>query len=204
MYLLRLVWFVQHNGGFWWFDDLGWPWPKHPCYKAASESKKIKAAPMPTIPVLGHDWLECRFCGKRIGESHYGEHLARCEMFRVVPHVSDEYDSTARSAKRCEFCHATIKLSRYADHVKRCSERRQSDNGLETAAVPHDVGRLKAKRTTEKKAIQKPTSRRPNPQRLSGQHILARCEFCDVMVKPSRYARHLRKVHGSTVVPMLK
>jgi hypothetical protein len=25
------VFFVRHNGGSVWFDNLGWPWPKHPC-----------------------------------------------------------------------------------------------------------------------------------------------------------------------------
>lgn len=27
-----LVFFVRHNGGSVWFDDLGWPWPKHSCF----------------------------------------------------------------------------------------------------------------------------------------------------------------------------
>lgn len=27
-----LVFFVRHNGGCVWLDDLGPPWPKHPCY----------------------------------------------------------------------------------------------------------------------------------------------------------------------------
>lgn len=26
------VFFVRHNGGSVWFDDLGWPWPKHGCF----------------------------------------------------------------------------------------------------------------------------------------------------------------------------
>ena len=26
------VYFVRHNGGSVWFDSLGWPWPKHPCF----------------------------------------------------------------------------------------------------------------------------------------------------------------------------
>lgn len=28
----RLVYFVRHNGGSVWLDELGQPWPKHPCY----------------------------------------------------------------------------------------------------------------------------------------------------------------------------
>jgi hypothetical protein len=26
------VYFVRHNGGSVWFDSLGWPWEKHPCF----------------------------------------------------------------------------------------------------------------------------------------------------------------------------
>jgi hypothetical protein len=26
------VFFVRHNGGSVWFDELGWPWPKHACF----------------------------------------------------------------------------------------------------------------------------------------------------------------------------
>lgn len=25
------VYYIRHNGGSAWFDDLGWPWPKHSC-----------------------------------------------------------------------------------------------------------------------------------------------------------------------------
>jgi hypothetical protein len=28
----RPVFFVRHNGGSVWFDELGWPWPIHPCF----------------------------------------------------------------------------------------------------------------------------------------------------------------------------
>lgn len=26
------VFFIRHNGGSFWVEKLGWPWPKHPCY----------------------------------------------------------------------------------------------------------------------------------------------------------------------------
>lgn len=29
------VFFLRHNGGSVWLDDLGWPWPKHPCFDGA-------------------------------------------------------------------------------------------------------------------------------------------------------------------------
>lgn len=28
----RRTFFVRHNGGSVWLDELGWPWPKHPCF----------------------------------------------------------------------------------------------------------------------------------------------------------------------------
>ena len=31
-YCRASVYFVRHNGGSVWFNDLGWPWPKHACF----------------------------------------------------------------------------------------------------------------------------------------------------------------------------
>jgi uncharacterized protein with PIN domain len=31
------VFFIRHNGGSVWVDDLGWPWPKHPCFDQATD-----------------------------------------------------------------------------------------------------------------------------------------------------------------------
>jgi hypothetical protein len=30
------VYFIRHNGGVVWVDELGWPWPKHPCMDNSS------------------------------------------------------------------------------------------------------------------------------------------------------------------------
>lgn len=32
------VYFVRHNGGSVWLDDLGWPWPRHGCFASKSHS----------------------------------------------------------------------------------------------------------------------------------------------------------------------
>lgn len=32
------VFFVRHNGGSVWLDDLGWPWPKHSCFADSEPS----------------------------------------------------------------------------------------------------------------------------------------------------------------------
>jgi hypothetical protein len=28
----RMAYYIEHNGGFFWADELGQPWPKHPCF----------------------------------------------------------------------------------------------------------------------------------------------------------------------------
>lgn len=38
----RSVYFVRHNGGSVWLDDLGWPWPKHGCFDQPSHRLPTK------------------------------------------------------------------------------------------------------------------------------------------------------------------
>jgi hypothetical protein len=35
------VYFIRHNGGVVWVDELGWPWPKHPCMDDSSGWKDL-------------------------------------------------------------------------------------------------------------------------------------------------------------------
>lgn len=37
------VFFVRHNGGSVWFDELGWPWPKHGCFDDDSTGSRLRA-----------------------------------------------------------------------------------------------------------------------------------------------------------------
>jgi hypothetical protein len=43
------VYFVRHNGGSVWFDDLGPPWPKHVCFddEVPAQSLRIQLAAVP-------------------------------------------------------------------------------------------------------------------------------------------------------------
>lgn len=41
----KAVYFLRHNGGSVWLDDIPWPWPKHSCFEDQSE-------PLPD------DWLK--------------------------------------------------------------------------------------------------------------------------------------------------
>jgi hypothetical protein len=36
------VYFVRHNGGSVWFDDLGQPWPKHACFEEQNSSTHLR------------------------------------------------------------------------------------------------------------------------------------------------------------------
>ena len=36
------VFFIRHNGGSVWVNDLGWPWPKHPCFDSMPEAAPLR------------------------------------------------------------------------------------------------------------------------------------------------------------------
>ena len=38
------VFFVRHNGGSVWFDELGWPWPKHACFDDDNTGYRLRAS----------------------------------------------------------------------------------------------------------------------------------------------------------------
>ncbi len=63
------VFFVRYNGGSVWFDSLGWPWPKHPCFASVIDSFEFGTAVVNETdePVLGII-LSVYTVGKRHGE----------------------------------------------------------------------------------------------------------------------------------------
>ena len=46
----QIAYYVQHNGGFAWFDELGPPWPKHPCFDLVTPQGHVHPA-QPSQPV---------------------------------------------------------------------------------------------------------------------------------------------------------
>jgi hypothetical protein len=38
------VFFIRHNGGSVWVDELGWPWPKHGCFDTAPATPRSRRA----------------------------------------------------------------------------------------------------------------------------------------------------------------
>lgn len=46
----QMVFFVEHNGGSVWFDELGPPWPKHGCFDSQThDSGNTRVAPIPSV-----------------------------------------------------------------------------------------------------------------------------------------------------------
>lgn len=41
------VFFIRHNGGSVWVDELGWPWPKHGCFDEPAESRRLSSLQAP-------------------------------------------------------------------------------------------------------------------------------------------------------------
>jgi hypothetical protein len=46
------VHFIRHNGGSVWLDDLGWPWPKHPCFDKPETATRRFSTWAPKAAVL--------------------------------------------------------------------------------------------------------------------------------------------------------
>lgn len=78
-----MVWFVRNNGGFWWFDQLGIPWPKHPCFKGQSKPVNTQSE-LPTQPTPIYEAYDrtaralrrCEFCGASVKLVRYASHVA--------------------------------------------------------------------------------------------------------------------------------
>ena len=47
------VFFIRHNGGSVWVDELGWPWPKHPCFDSMPDAAPLKTLQMTASHLVG-------------------------------------------------------------------------------------------------------------------------------------------------------
>lgn len=87
----EIVYFVRHNGGTVWFDELGPPWPKHPCFD--TEQSRKTASPIITNtfeeqPLTNSAALtasfnscsgfrQCQFCDEIFDLHGYAVHLTK-------------------------------------------------------------------------------------------------------------------------------
>lgn len=69
-----LVYFVRHNGGSVWLDDLGPPWPKHPCYD------KLQGSTEGLAEILGYE--ECE------GTATLAKLTLKTDLGQRIVHVS--------------------------------------------------------------------------------------------------------------------
>src|SRR5260370_21310069 len=54
----RMAYYVEHNGGFFWADELGEPWPKHPCFDSILSNAKADASTTASVQVSGASRLD--------------------------------------------------------------------------------------------------------------------------------------------------
>jgi hypothetical protein len=63
------TWFLRHNGGSFWVDTLGPPWPKHPCFDGAGFVGKRPFSVGPQT------WHNCDFCAAIVPRQSYAAHV---------------------------------------------------------------------------------------------------------------------------------
>jgi hypothetical protein len=137
----QAVYFVQHNGGSVWFDELGPPWPKHPCSEP-SQTSTATWTNTATLPDRG--WTKCEMCKTRMQLDAYAEHLRMHHptMKKAYPPfppasaaVSHNPATNAitpfvvktrvqKGRRLCGYCNTIFDTDLYAEHVRTAHHRR--------------------------------------------------------------------------------
>lgn len=195
------VYFVRHNGGSVWFDDLGWPWPVHACMSHEGSKDSIRQL------VQGAQVGDLGIVLRRVSASDRTTAYAllavslngRGLCIRVDPRFK------ARGG-------SLIIVHRNSEGKIGLSNGSQNAVALRDDVPPHLLGMGQAFLETGTHAYPDPTPRtesRPDPepswlppgrQRLSepivGTWRYKRCDYCGQTIRADRYAKHLRKAHG--------
>jgi hypothetical protein len=96
----QTVFFVEHNGGSVWFDELGPPWAKHPCLDNGSSGTN---APTPyTLSDLKADAKErrCHFCPKMVKPWLYKSHVIGIHRLSPAAIISAEAFEKAQALRK--------------------------------------------------------------------------------------------------------
>jgi hypothetical protein len=144
----KMVWFVQNNGGFWWFDHLGVPWPKHACYQSHSSSSKLpdylqeSIAPQVTEAYdrTARAFRRCEVCNASVKLTRYVNHLSTAHKKTKPPtsslivfrqkererrEVSAPISPTVAVAvessdrRQCQICKVMVRSARYERHLRK-------------------------------------------------------------------------------------
>ena len=98
----QMVYYVEHNGGSVWFNELGPPWLKHPCFMGEAKRVNVQSqlATQSAQPTEDYDRTarltkRCEFCGATLKLTHYAAHL-NSEHNKIIP--ADNF--TQHKAKR--------------------------------------------------------------------------------------------------------
>jgi hypothetical protein len=201
-----MVYWVRHNGGSVWIDELGPPWPKHPCFDV--EPSLAKSQPWTNDrSVAGLGRRECEFCKTKVRISLYALHLtATCKMAKRTVLAPITSALTKRGERQCEFCKSSVKLSRYANHLSRVHKKATPVLPSPIAGATHEHGATGPSSIDYDvpRTEQQATAHLSTTATVSDKQVLIRCEFCNAKVKSGRYANHLRKAHTTVATAAVK
>jgi hypothetical protein len=176
------VFFIRHNGGSVWVDELGWPWPKHPCFHKDSEGDrslrvlrantqdrqikpmlglviriKVNERPEPVTTFLAINCEDGK--GRCISISGRGKIL----IGQLV--ALDQNFSTLESADSISY------------------------KVIRNDINPTELG-LNSKWLED-------CWYQSTPKTIKEVNDLTHCPQCNAMIKPERLHRHIRRVHGT-------
>jgi hypothetical protein len=82
-----LVWFVRHNGGSVWLEELGHPWPKHPCFDDADTGgMRALSRSVGTLPDERHRFTLLAVVGRNFtSQIQVEESSFHCSYIELTP-----------------------------------------------------------------------------------------------------------------------
>ncbi len=136
------VFFLRHNGGSVWLNDLGWPWPKHECFVDDPDTKQFSklfvnapdAKKAQLARVHSTEWWECvkrrvivfaLACGSfpvvfGIDPNDEPKPETVGLLNLKVGTFTDALGSTTRLQgryDRCKYCNAWVETAAMAEHI---------------------------------------------------------------------------------------
>src|SRR5690606_13287777 len=81
-----VVFFLRHNGGSVWVDELGWPWPKHACFVDTWARRPVDYLANASRCNGSKAWLALVVRARELGADHVGILIRRSDSqyFRIL------------------------------------------------------------------------------------------------------------------------
>jgi hypothetical protein len=175
------VFFIRHNGGSVWVDELGWPWPKHGCFDESSSTTGYRF-----IADLGIRYAEL------VTKPKLGRVIKR--IYRNFDHVylidTHEGRLSALSASRFEHTVFTDLVAiRYTDDKIFLEDSRGAPARVRNFRLTEET--MQKYLSTQGEILYVP---RPPPTRQPRE--LVTCGHCGQRIRKTRLQKHIAKVHG--------